>query len=508
MFARSYGWCMKGRAAVLLVLLVLVAGCAQLPTGRTGSTTTQVTTGSTGATTTASPGPSTVAPNHPPDPKTDVLGWENGYWYNETLNIDRSDGLNTTEIHEIVSRAEARDEYIRHLEFTHTVPVKVISRGEYQKQYANSENATPTLRTFDNVKFEALFLVGENNDSLAVQSANRGSNVLGFYSPKDDSIVVISNGDSAQIDEPTLGHELMHALQFSHFNTSSYNDSTRELHNAHNGLIEGEARNLDHRYKQLCNSQWSCVTPTGNQSGGGSGNLNLGVYIMKYFPYSDGPHFVNYVKKHDGGWKGVNALYRNPPASSEQVIEPKKYGKDAPTDVSLPDRSNADWSRVKPKDRAPYAEVGQASIAAMFDYPAYDRSGQGYVVSPQTFLNLDGNGSVNSSDPLNYDYPAVQGWDGDKMWVYRDGQGQTAYTWRIAWDSPNDAQQFVTTYRKLLAYWGGQRVNGRDDLWRIPDGASGFSDAFYVHVDGATVTIVNAPTTDQLPQVYEGAPTS
>ncbi|MFC7081547.1 hypothetical protein [Halorussus caseinilyticus] len=36
-------------------------------------------------------------------------------------------------------------------------------------------------------------------------------------------------------------------------------------------------------------------------------------------------------------------------------------------------------------------------------------------------------------------------------------------------------------------------------MWRIPDG--GFADAFYVSVDGRNVTIVNAPTVEQLSEV-------
>jgi hypothetical protein len=78
--------------------------------------------------------------------------------------------------------------------------------------------------------------------------------------------------------------------------------------------------------------------------------------------------------------------------------------------------------------------------------------------------------------------------------------GETAYTWRIAWDSQRDAKQFAETYRNLLQYWGAeQRDNG---VWRIPEGESEFADAFRVTVSGDTVTIVNAPTVDQLGDVH------
>lgn len=32
-----------------------------------------------------------------PDPDEDVLGWENGCWYNASIDVNRTDGLNRTE---------------------------------------------------------------------------------------------------------------------------------------------------------------------------------------------------------------------------------------------------------------------------------------------------------------------------------------------------------------------------------------------------------------------------
>lgn len=440
--------------------------------------------------------------NHtPPDPDTDVLGWEGGYWYNETLPITESDGLNETELQAVVNRSMARVEHIRGLEFNRSVPVEVISREEYRAEYVDTNNTSAALRTFDNVKFEALFLVGEDQDSLAVQESNRGSNVLGFYSPREDRIVVVSESQTPRVTETTLGHELVHALQFGQFNTSAFNSSTRELHNARNGVIEGDARYVDQIYGDRCDTAWNCTT---QPSSGGGGDLHLGIYIMKFFPYSDGPGFVAHVRA-EGGWEAVNDLYQAPPESAEQVIVPEKYREDAPTEVTLEDRSTDEWSRVTPSNRAPYGSVGQPSIAAMFAYPAYDESREaGPVVPPRQFLNIESDGSVNSSDPINYNFDYANGWDGDKLWVYQDAENRTAYTWRIVWDSESDAAEFADGYRSLLQYWGGQPVDDHDGVWRIPEGESGFADAFHVEVEGDTVTIVNAPTVEAIDAVRDG----
>lgn len=56
-------------------------------------------------------------------------------------------------------------------------------------------------------------------------------------------------------------------------------------------------------------------------------------------------------------------------------------------------------------------------------------------------------------------------------------------------------------YYKVLQYHGGERADGLQNTWLIPDGNE-FGDAFWVKQDGTTVTIVNAPTQDDLQDVH------
>ncbi|MCG1001857.1 MULTISPECIES: Hvo_1808 family surface protein [Halobacterium] len=469
--------------AVAFVALVVLAGC-QSPAVTGGGDSVETTT------------PAASDFDYA-DPAGDALGWEGGYWHNESLPVTVEDGLNETERQQVVNRSMARVEQLRGIEFDSPVPVDVISRSTYRGQYAGSGNASDAATTFDNVKFEALFLVGERDDSLDVQSENRGSNVLGFYTPRDDRIVVISESETPTIDENTLGHELMHALQFRNFDPN-FSSPTRDKANAHKGLIEGEASFLDSQYSQRCGDEWECATPeAAGGGGGGGGSIHLGVYMMKYFPYSAGSAFVEHIYD-DGGWSAVADVYDSPPASSEQVAQPEKYGSDQPSDVSLPDRSADSWERVTPGGRAPYGEVGVGGLTAMFGYPLFeqDRHPQNAILEPR---NFDENGNIVRSSPFNYATTPVEGWDGEKLWVYENGN-ETAYTWRLAFDSNGDAREFARTYRQLLQYWGGEeRSNG---VWRIPEGESEFADAFRVTRSGSDVTIVNAPTPGDLGDVH------
>ncbi len=443
----------------------------------------------------------------PADPDEDVIGWENGHWYNESVDVVRSDGLNDTELDAVVARGMARVERVRGLEFERTVPVDVISRDQYREENAGQfTNLTDAQARHENVKWEGTLMVGEDTDAVAAQESLYGSSVGGYYSPSEGRIVVVSeNTTSPEMDEITLSQELFHALQDQQFNISGYNQSTRELHNARDGIIEGDGNYVDYLYEQRCESEWDCLMPSGGQSS--AGDVHLGIYLTIFQPYSDGPSFVEGIYESEG-WDGVNAVYGDPPASTEQVIHPEKYREDAPTNVSVADPPSDEWERLAIENGIDYASFGEAGIFSMMLYPTYDSNGATQIVQVQNFINRGSDGQPNTLDPYNYSHPYSDGWDGDKLvpFVSDDAaENETAYVWNTTWDSEAEATEFVEGYRQVLEYRDAEAVEGYDGVYRIPDEAA-FGDAFAVLQDGDTVTIVNAPTLDQLDAVHADAP--
>jgi hypothetical protein len=505
---------MRVLATVAVVLMLALAGCNAgfQPSGEETSTpapeTTETSTDSAadGGTPTTDETAAATTGFDFADPASDRLGWEAGYWYNESVPVTAEDGLNESELDALVARSMARVEQVRELEFEETVPVTVINRSTYREQYAGESDYTDEFVTFDNAKFEALFLIGEDRNALSVQNANRGSNVLGFYSPANDSIVLVSSSETPTLnDEFTLAHELVHAVQDQRYNLSSYVRPTREVYNAQNGLIEGDANYVQDRYQRACEADWECLSVPSENGSSGGGDLHFGVYFLNFFPYSDGPGFVDYHYDRSG-WEAVNEIYTDMPASSEHVINPELYGEPVPN-VTLKDSNSGEWERVRVGPQRPghvrpsYASFGQSGVASMFAYTMYDEYNRSRVIEPNEFLNVDEDGNVNGTDPLNYDIAYADGWSGDRLHVY-DTDDETAYVWRLDWDSPEEAAEFAEGYRLLLAHWGGDRVSGSANHWAV--GESPFEDAFYLEVDGGTVTIVNAPTQEDLGSVYAG----
>jgi len=440
----------------------------------------------------------------PADPPSDRLGWEAGYWHNESIDVTPDDGLNDTELDRVVARSMARVEYVRGIEFDREVPVEVISRDEYAANVSDDfENVSTGNRLHQNVKFEALFMLGESESAVGSQEQTTAASVGGYYDPGEDRIVVVSeNATTPRLNEITLAQELFHALQYRHFPVENYTMHTREAHNAHDGIVEGDGNYVDYLYEQRCGDLWNgtCLEPSADGSGGGSGgDPHAGLLYLRYQPYSDGPPFVQSIRE-AGGWDAVDAVYEDPPASTEQTIHPETYGVDEPTNVSVPDRSTADWDKPE-TGGVTYASFGEAGLYMMFWYPGYESSLATQIVPYRSFLNFAPSESIPAIDPFNYTSRYSAGWDGDRLVPYATDDSaetnETGYVWKLAWDSPAEAREFVDGYRRLLAYHGAEQVGV--STWRVPSG--GYADALHVNTTGDTVVVTNAPTVDALSDV-------
>ncbi|MFC4358119.1 Hvo_1808 family surface protein [Halobium salinum] len=511
---------MRYRAA-LLAVLVLLSGCVGVPSlgDVTGGSQPDV-QAPDDVSAAVEPAPADLA-----DPTSDRLGWEGGYWYNESVSVTRADGLNDTELDAVVNRTMARVEAIRGLEFEEPVPVTVVQRSEFQRSQSGRETPA-SVRQFDNAKFEALFMVNESAESIGVQRTNSGVSVGGYYSPSEDEIVVISESETPTVDTSTLAHELVHGLQDQHFDLASLSGETRREHNAIDGLVEGDANLVQYAFDRRCEGEWTCLGPeaesgesggengtVGNEStadtesesdSGSSGLAAMGPYLLKYQPYSDGPAFV-YRLYERGGWATVNDAYANPPTSSEQIIHPARYPDDRPAELEVPDRSVDGWERVEPDGRVDYGSVGEAGIAAMFAAPLYEKPGA-RLVDPDRWLNQDADGNVSDFDPLNYDLPPSNGYEGDRFVAYTNAANESAYVWKLRFENESEATEFVDGYESMLDYRNATTVDdaaGPGTVYRIPEAdPNGFADAFRVVERGDTVVVVNAPEVGELDRVH------
>ncbi|MFC5971215.1 Hvo_1808 family surface protein [Halomarina salina] len=405
-------------------------------------------------------GPSTPDPN-------EGLGYEAGYNATDSLPVTTGDGLNASERDAVLARTMARVEEVRGLEFEETVTVELVTREEYQSGDAGTPGAGE--RALVNQRWEALFTVGEDADATAAYDTVFGDSVVGFYS--NGRIVIVSDSETPTLDTRTLAHELLHALQDQHLGFGP-RTPTFDGSRAREGLVEGDANYVESLYSERCESEWDCLArPDGPDA---PGSFNRGIYQAIIQPYVDGPAFVRAI--HDrGGWEAVNDAYEQFPDSTEQTIHPARYPDEPVADVTVADESADDWTRLgrdPPTDR-----LGEVGVYTM----------------------LQTNGVLEDHQRYDYSHPASTGWAGDQLVPYRNAEtGESAYVWRLAWDSEGDAREFVGAYRDLLTSKNATRPAG--DVYVVPSGP--YADAFRVTRDGATVTVVNAPTRADLDAVH------
>ncbi|MFP4625828.1 MAG: Hvo_1808 family surface protein [Natronomonas sp.] len=430
-----------------------------------------------------------------------------GVRYDERLEVDPDDGLSAAETEAIVSRSMARVQMLRGLEFEERPDVELLTRAEFRETYPSlgERNRSDAERTLVNVQYEAMFLVGPDRDVDAVRATNRGDSVLGFYSPAEDRLVVVSETDPPTFhDELTLAHELLHALQNQHFGLGSSNQPTIDGRNAYLGLIEGEAGLVEHRYETNCESGvWMCVAADDATPNPIGSDFHFGVYLIDFFPYAEGPTFVDYHEK-QGGWQQIDAMHDAHPETAAQIIEPGSYGRDVPS-VQLTDR-NGSFDRVR-TDGLDHGVIGPSGLATMFAHTLYDDSNSSVVDDREAFVNYTEKGTRDKLRPLTYDLAYVTGWEGDRLHVYERGN-DTAYVWKLVWNDAANASRFVEGHTSLVEYWGGEPVDDSPDsgatIWEIPSDQT-FTGTMWIDRDGREVTIVGAPAASDLDEVYAPA---
>ncbi|MDY6775068.1 MAG: Hvo_1808 family surface protein [Halobacteria archaeon] len=425
------------------------------------------------------------------------IGEVDGYSHDDRLDINTSDGLSDDEAEALVSRSMARVEYIRGVEFNSEIPVRSISRSEYRDRMSEREkgsnsnsNRNSTLSDWNNQVWEALFIVGENDDVTDEIHDVINSNVIGYYSPENDTVFLVSG--ASKIDGSTLVHELVHALQDQRGKLEEFRNTSRLTQDqqlASDAVIEGEANYIMYRYEERCGDGWNCLEGGSSSTSGSGSDVNLGVLMTMYEPYSDDPGYVaSLVEDRDRNgyrWSRLEERYDDPPETTEEVIHLHLGGSDDVPEIEFNDTSSRNWSLYEHG----YDTVGEASIHNMFWY-------QSYKYGVEATNTSDFRQPSRKYGIYRYVSRASAGWGNDRVYPYKTDGGGNGYVWKTVWDSESDADEFYDAYTEVLEGHGAER---HGEAWVIPDGE--FADAFHVTKDGKTVKIVNAPDVESLSQI-------
>ena len=236
--------------------------------------------------------------------------------------------------------------------------------------------------------------------------------IVGFYDPKTKKLYIVQ-GSAPEAAGLVLSHELVHALQDQYLNLDSIQnvEGDDDRVGAAQAVIEGQATVAQlgggnvaarlpggwDRVRQLIREQQSAMPVFASAP--------MVIQETLIFPYLNGAEFMRRISE-----QGVSsqALYRNLPASTEQILHGDAYGakRDAPTRVTLPALSGA---TVAYQNTLGEFETRLFLFEHLQDVQAAARG--------------------------------ARGWDGDRYALVDTPKGQ-GLLWLSVWDSAIDAGEF------------------------------------------------------------------
>ncbi len=260
--------------------------------------------------------------------------------------------------------------------------------------------------------------------------------IAGFYDDTTEEMAVICGSGFGAIERITYSHEFTHALQDQTYDLEEglgYDDDLCDLDSERcaglQALIEGDATLLEEQWMGMYATQEDLMEAMEYIN-----NLDTPVYdsaprflrLDFLFPYQAGKNFVETFFR-DGGWAAVDALYQEPPSSSEQILHPERYPGDDPVKLVLPDALDALGS-------------GWREIDA-------DTLGEWYT---QLVLN--------EYIPKAEAASAAAGWGGDAYRVYHnDSSGEDVLFLVMQWDTIKDVHEFSAAFNTYAQARFGER---------------------------------------------------
>ena len=365
--------------------------------------------------------------------------------------------------------ADARDEAVkvRGLEAKNPIQSHVASRGEIEKYVVGRIHDTGAQRSFDltGASLSALGVIAPTYQvgEFVVRMARE--QVAGFYDCERRTLF-IADWIPAFLQRPTLVHEVTHALQDQNFGIARYlqpKDGLSEPYGAMATLIEGDATAVmmeSMAGTALHGDDGDRITKVIDKMStllslvSGLGDIPVVLRDSLLFPYIGGLRLVLTLRG-SGDWGPVNALYRRPPLSTEQVLHPDKLRgetRDDPIEVGLHGVAGpgAGWRRLGTDI------LGELGIRLVLE-----QSLQKAVAAT-----------------------AAEGWGGDRFVGWRKGRSSVVMLWAVVWDTEADAVEGEAALRAtkkppvrlerrgdaLVGVWG--EATGREDVmiasaWKV-----------------------------------------
>lgn len=306
----------------------------------------------------------------------------------------------------------------RGLAFKEPVDVELVGDAQFRARAQEfDEEDREELRNVQAVLY-AMGLLDQGVDLEAVVKSFSEEAILGFYDPESKELVVRGTSPTPFV-RSVLVHELTHALEDQHFDLNR-EDLGDEATIGFEALAEGSALRIEDRYRRSLSRQERREAERAEEKFGQGVPEDIPevIQLAFSFPYVYGPDLVGSILR-AGGQSRLDAAFADPPVSSEQVLDPRRYLRDdEPRSVPVP---KAD------RDAFDDGEIGELFLILMLRAELDDDVARG----------------------------ASRGWGGDSYVAWRDGR-RTCVRMRFVMDTPKDTLELTEALRD----WAQRRGAG------------------------------------------------
>jgi hypothetical protein len=207
-------------------------------------------------------------------------------------------------------------------------------RAELRRRLREAEarDAQPEREEADEELLKLLKLIPADLDLQAAVDELVASQVVGFYDPDTKQLFVAgeTDGKLSADTQVTVAHELDHALTDQHFDFGAATEVLEETDRgeelfAYTALIEGDAVLLQSLWAQRYLSDESRGSLGAELSGSGLDDTPRYLREALIFPYTKGLDFTFERFRTTRSFAGVDAAWRRPPASTEEILHPERY---------------------------------------------------------------------------------------------------------------------------------------------------------------------------------------
>jgi hypothetical protein len=325
---------------------------------------------------------------------------------------------------DVFAGIEAQVSDLRDLPAPNIGPPDIINRDQLadELEAVFDETWSPEQLEDDNLTLRAMGLLTAQQDIRELTEALYAGQVLGFYDFRERRMVVVTDAGLTAEARITYAHEFTHAMQDAAFEIG---EGREEQEDDDAGLARIALEEGDATFAMF---QWAFGNlDPGELAGIGATPLpdmtGIPPWMVRQleFPYLSGMPFVSELWA-SGGWDAVDAAYDQPPASTEQILHPDKYA----------------------EDEAPLA-VDDPGLAALMG-GGWEDVESSVVGEAMTGIWLEQMG-IDPTDAA----AAAAGWGGDRLSVARGPDGAWTLAWRIAWDAPAQAAEFMEAHDSATA---------------------------------------------------------